>query len=666
MIEDLTVGSGLRFTFVVDELPPSTFAVIKFEGIEALSDPFKFEIDLASSKHNVSPDSVVDRTATLTVWLDGVMQQQWQGIISRFGEGDTGHHNTFYFVDFVPPLSRLTLRQNSRIFQQKTIPEIITIILQDMGVLNYQFILVRQYQQREYCVQYNESDLDFVQRIAAEVGICFHFSSIENKNTVIFTDDVQTFSAYPETILYNSRSGGSTGLPCVRQFIRHTRIRQTSVQLQDYNFEKPAYRFMQSEIKNRPYQNNNYDHFHYPSFNRDDRDMKTCATVHLESLGSDAQTAGAISNISSIVAGIKFTLDGHDDEGCNLEWTVIHVKHTGTQPQAVEGTISDGVTAYHNAFVASQGDRQWRPLKRPKPTIDGVSIATVVAPENEEIYCDEFGRVKIFFPWDHYGSNNDLASCWVRVSQSWAGGQYGSMILPRVGHEVLVSYIEGDIDRPIITGQTYNAIHQPPYPLPANKTRTVLRTQTHQGEGYNELFFEDQKGQEEISIHAQKDMNVMVKNDRADHIKNNLHVAVENDRLTHITTNDYLTVDGECRIHSKGAHTLVTDGALHLKAAQNIVIESGSGITLKVGGSFIKIDASGVSLVGPALNLNSGGSPDSGSGATPVLPKMLKPSEVIEDVQIQKIEPLKQSSEALLKEGVKEEVLLSSKFGVSG
>ena len=158
----------------------------------------------------------------------------------------------------------------------------------------------------------------------------------------------------------------------------------------------------------------------------------------------------------------------------------------------------------------------------------------------------------------------------------------------------------------------------------------------------------------------------MVKNDRADHIKNNLHVAVENDRLTHITTNDYLTVDGECRIHSKGAHTLVTDGALHLKAAQNIVIESGSGITLKVGGSFIKIDASGVSLVGPALNLNSGGSPDSGSGATPVLPKMLKPSEVIEDVQIQKIEPLKQSSEALLKEGVKEEVLLSSKFGVSG
>ncbi|MGI2801320.1 type VI secretion system Vgr family protein, partial [Photobacterium damselae] len=268
--------------------------------------------------------------------------------------------------------------------------------------------------------------------------------------------------------------------------------------------------------------------------------------------------------------------------------------------------------------------------------VNGPQIARVVGPDGEEIYCDEFGRVKVQFPWDRYANSDDNASCWVRVSQGWAGTQYGMVALPRIGNEVVVSFLEGDPDQPIITGRTYNATNKAPYELPANKTRTVLRTETHQGDGYNELRFEDQVGKEEVYVHAQKDMNLLIENDRKDEIKHDLHLDVANERVTHIAVNDHLTVDGEYRAHIKGDMTQSTDSDLftksgqiiavdagkevHLKAGNKIVLDAGNEVTLKAGGSFIKLDGSGVSLVGSKINLNSGGSPGSGSGYSGILP----------------------------------------------
>ncbi|PSW78612.1 type VI secretion system Vgr family protein, partial [Photobacterium angustum] len=241
-----------------------------------------------------------------------------------------------------------------------------------------------------------------------------------------------------------------------------------------------------------------------------------------------------------------------------------------------------------------------------------------------------------------YSNSDDNASCWIRVSQGWAGSQYGMVALPRIGHEVIVSFLEGDPDQPIITGRTYHATNKPPYPLPANKTRTVLRTETHQGDGYNELRFEDQAGKEEIYVHAQKDVNTLVENDRKDDIKHDLHLDVDNERFTHIKTHDHLTVDGESRSHVKADQTVAVDGSLHMKQGQallvdagnevhlkggtKVVIEAGAELTLKAGGSFIKIDASGVSLSGAAVNINAGGSAGSGTGYGGIAP--LLPGEV--------------------------------------
>ena len=273
-----------------------------------------------------------------------------------------------------------------------------------------------------------------------------------------------------------------------------------------------------------------------------------------------------------------------------------------------------------------------------KPMVDGPQIATVVGPDGEEIYCDEHGRVKLQFPWDRYEANPEQRTCWVRVSQGWAGGQYGMMAIPRVGHEVIVSFLEGDPDQPIVTGRTYHATNRPPYDLPTHKTRTVLRTETHQGEGFNELRFEDQAGQEEIYIHGQKDLNVLIENDVAWHIKHDEHRDIDNDRFTRIKANDHLSVDGEKRDHIKADYSLTVDTAMHQKLGQallveagqevhiktgaKVVLEAGAELTIKAGGSFVKVDPSGVTLVGPTIKMNSGGSPGAGSGWAGQMPNL--------------------------------------------
>ncbi|PYF77790.1 Rhs element Vgr protein, partial [Marinomonas alcarazii] len=248
----------------------------------------------------------------------------------------------------------------------------------------------------------------------------------------------------------------------------------------------------------------------------------------------------------------------------------------------------------------------------------------------EEIFCDEHGRVKLHFPWDRYSEANDHSSCWVRVSQGWAGNQHGMMAIPRIGSEVIVSFLNSDPDQPIVTGRTFNAKNTPPYLLPDNKTKTVWRSDTHQGEGFNEISFEDQVDNEKVYVHAQKDMETDVLNDSISHIGHDQHRQIDNDRFTQLNNNDHLTIKGERRHKVDKDHTLIVEGSLqqkvgskavldaaneiHLKSGSKAVIEAGSEMTVKVGGNFIKIDAAGVHVVGSAINFNSGGSAGSGSG----------------------------------------------------
>ncbi|EKO3945445.1 type VI secretion system tip protein VgrG [Vibrio fluvialis] len=630
----------LKYQFHVEGLEDDTLVVRGFDGQETLSSEringqlchgFRYELELASRLANLTPEMVVDKVAELTLYRDDMLVQRVNGIVRRFTQGDTGHHHTFYSLTLVPALERLSLRHNSRIFQLNTVPEILSILLQEMGINDYAFALTRDCAQREFCVQYRETDLDFLHRLAAEEGLVYSFIHEEGKHTLIFSDASESLPKLGEPIPYNTLAGGMIESPYISALSVHTQSEVSQTALQDYSFKKPAYSFAQQAVGTEmEYQQPDYEHFDAPGRYKDDVSGKAFSQIRLDYLRRNARTATGKSNQPLLRPGVKFDLKEHLDDTLNRDWLVVSVTSQGTQPQALEEAGGHGATTYANQFTLIPAHRTWRATPQAKPQVDGPMIATVVGPEGEEIFCDEHGRVKLHFPWDRYSNGDEHSSCWVRVSQGWAGSQYGMIAIPRIGHEVIVSFLNGDPDQPIVTGRTYHATNTAPYALPDNKTKTVLRTETHQGQGYNELSFEDQAGSEQVYLHAQKDFDGLIENDHTSVIKHDKHLTVENDRFTQIKNNQHLIVGGESRESVTGNRTLMVEGSLHvktgsvwvnesgtevhIKAGQKVVIEAGSEITVKAGGSFVKVDPAGVHLSGAGVNLNSGGSPGSGSG----------------------------------------------------
>ncbi|EKO3529766.1 type VI secretion system tip protein VgrG [Vibrio fluvialis] len=630
----------LKYQFHVEGLEDDTLVVRGFDGQETLSSEringqpchgFRYELELASRLANLTPEMVVDKVAELTLYRDDVLVQRVNGIVRRFTQGDTGHHHTFYSLTLVPALERLSLRHNSRIFQLNTVPEILSVLLQEMGINDYAFALTRDCEQREFCVQYRETDLDFLHRLTAEEGLVYSFIHEEGKHTLIFSDASESLPKLGEPIPYNTLAGGMIESPYISALSVHTQSEVSQTALQDYSFKKPAYSFAQQAVGTEmDYQLPDYEHFDAPGRYKDDVSGKAFSQIRLDYLRRNARTATGKSNQPLLRPGVKFDLQEHLDDTLNRDWLVVSVTSQGTQPQALEEAGGNGATTYANQFSLIPAHRTWRATPQAKPQVDGPMIATVVGPQGEEIFCDEHGRVKLHFPWDRYSNGDEHSSCWVRVSQGWAGSQYGMIAIPRIGHEVIVSFLNGDPDQPIVTGRTYHATNTAPYALPDNKTKTVLRTETHQGQGYNELSFEDQAGSEQIYLHAQKDFDGLIENDHTSVIQHDKHLTVENDRFTQIKNNQHLTVGGESRtkialdqsieiggsLHQKVADKTIFDSGneVHLKAGNKLVLDAGSELTIKAAGSFIKVDAGGVHVVGSAINLNSGGSAGSGSG----------------------------------------------------
>ncbi|PYF80360.1 Rhs element Vgr protein, partial [Marinomonas alcarazii] len=484
--------------------------------------------------------------------------------------------------------------------------------------------------EREFCVQYRETDLDFLHRLAAEEGWVYYFTHEEGKHLLHFADQSQFLPKSPTPIPYNVLAGGGSDDLYISTLTHHTQSLPSQSTLKDYSFKKPDYRFLhQQEGENMDYQLPNYEHFDAPGRFKDDVTGKAFSRIRLEYLRRSARTLVGKSNHAGIQAGMKITLEGHNEDTINQEWLPVSVEHHGTQPQVLEEEGQTGSTTYNNRFTFIPATTNWQATPQPKPSVDGPMMATVVGPEGEEIFCDEHGRVKLHFPWDRYSEANDHSSCWVRVSQGWAGNQHGMMAIPRIGSEVIVSFLNGDPDQPIVTGRAFNAKNTAPYVLPEHKTKTVWRSDTHQGEGFNEISFEDQVDNEKVYLHAQKDLESDVLNDQIHHVGHDQHNQIDNDRFTQLNNNDHLTIKGESRHKVDKDHTLIVDGSLqqkigdkailnatkeiHLKSGSKAIIEAASEMTVKVGENFIKIDAAGVHVVGSAINFNSGGNASEGS-----------------------------------------------------
>ncbi|HBE3498165.1 type VI secretion system tip protein TssI/VgrG, partial [Escherichia coli] len=425
---------------------------------------------------------------------------------------------------------------------------------------------------------------------------------------------------------------------CVSMFRYEAHVRPSSVQSQDYTFKVPDWPGMyeqQGESLNG--QLEQYEIFDYPGRFKDEQHGKDFTLYQMESLRSDAEKATGQSNSPKLWPGTRFTLTGHPQKMLNREWQVVQSILSGDQPQALHGSQGRGTTL-GNQLEVIPADRTWRPRQQSKPKVDGPQSAIVTGPAGEEIFCDEHGRVRVKFHWDRYHGMTEESSCWVRVSQAWAGPGFGNLAIPRVGQEVIVDFLNGDPDQPLVMGRTYHEDNRSPGSLPGTKTQMTIRSKTYKGSGFNELRFEDATDKEEIYLHAQKNMQVVVLNskdkrvnyDRAVSIGHDEFLVVANDRKVtvegkqdHKTTKDHVSLtEGNQGLEVKGDLAQKISGALGISVQGDIVLQSDSKISLRVGGSFVVIHSGGVDIKGAKINLNGGGSP--GDVILPMRPVILK------------------------------------------
>ena len=555
--------SGLQFTLQAGSLPPNTFKVVSFEYREAYSTPFEISLLLSSPQSAVNFSDVLDNQATLSIWRNGELLRSVSGMVSSFEQGDSGFRQTFYRMEINPELWRLGLRRNSRIFQNESPIDILQSLLTENGVTQYRFDLRHEHPPREFCVQYRETDLAFLQRLSAEEGLTYYFEQDGGQTKLIFSDDAQTLNnGNAVSLPYNLNKKAQLQETVVTAFNRSERVRPSEVKLKDYTFKNPSWTAeFNKEAGDANNQRSGYEHYDYPGRFKDESQGKAFTQYRLESLRTDAHQGWGTSNSAQLSVGGLLQLTNHPNASLNTLWQISRIVYRGSQPQALEQEGGDKATTLENEFEFIPRHQSWRPMQLTKPRVEGPQIAIVVGPKDEEIYCDKFGRIKLQFLWDREGQYNDHSSCWIRVTQPWAGKNWGMIAIPRVGQEIVVDFLEGDPDQPIVTGRTYHATNMPPDALPAAKTQMNLMSQTYKGGGYNGLMMDDATNNQRLDLHAQKNMNTKVLNDQSASVGNNRSLDVTGNDSTTIGKNRTLNVkETESTTVGKGRKVTVSTG----------------------------------------------------------------------------------------------------------
>ncbi|KAA0979147.1 type VI secretion system tip protein VgrG [Pseudomonas sp. ANT_J28] len=613
--------------------------VLEFRAKEALNRPYEVKLELVSERPDLDLESLLHRPAFLTFGPDN---SGFHGHVYRVAQGDSGKRLTHYQITLAPRLAYLAHRHNQRIFQHLSVPQIIGKVLADHGIQadTWRFQLNAEYRPRLYCVQYTESDLHFIQRLCEEEGLHFHFQHSASGHVLVFGDDQTVFPKLKSPTAYAQGSGMVAETSVIDRFQISLETRTTHVSRRDYDFEKPR---LQLDSESKSPQLPHLEDYAFPGlFTERDRG-KHLAKRTLERHRADYRQAQGRSDQSVMRSGHFVDLTEHPRRDWNGLWLLTEVEHVGLQPQPLEESITDSSSedgfsqGYRNHFVATPWDVIFRPaLEHPKPKMTGNQHAVVTGPPGEEIYCDEYGRVKVQLPWDREGQHNEHSSCWLRVAAGWAHDRYGSVLIPRVGMEVLVGFSEGDPDRPFVLGCMPNASTPVPLDLPVEHTRSIFRSQSSPGGGgYNELRIEDRKGAEEIALRAQRDFVQHVLNDERLQVDNQRTVVIggvashdlrgeehhltHGNRLTELKQDDHLLVHGDRHVRTTN-HLLNATRHIHLSAGQQVVIDGGALLTVQAGGHWLTLGPEGIFSSVPIL---VGGAPAVGISAEPLMPGAL-------------------------------------------
>ncbi|MGD2067125.1 MAG: type VI secretion system tip protein TssI/VgrG [Gemmatimonadota bacterium] len=509
-----------------------------YEGSEAISRPFHFTLDLLSEDPAVDGRDLLGSAMSVMTRLPADEERFLHGRVSRFGLVRRMGDLTAYRAEIVPWFWFLSLSQDSRIFQEKTIPEIVEQVFTDLGWSDFDIRCTRSYPPREYCVQYRETHMDFVSRLLEEEGICYFFEHTEDKHTLVLADDSSAFEAVPgEEFRFVPRGGTpEEGEDFVREFVEELSVRSSRVALRNYDYLQPSFS-LKTEIDGTTSHAGNLEVYDYPggfahTFDSVDvgggakrptsaqDELDRYGRLQLEEEEALAHVVQGSGTVRAFRSGATFELRDHPSDPANDEYLLTRVHHSANTGdfRSARGSAFD----YSNSFEGIPSSVPFRPSRTtPQPRIHGTQTAVVVGPAGEEIFVDKHGRIKVQFHWDRLGEYDASSSCWIRVATFWAGKSWGGVHLPRIGQEVVVAFVEGDPDRPMIVGSVYNAEQTPPYTLPDNHTQSGVKSRSSMkggGSNFNEIRFEDKKGEEHLYIHAEKNQQIVVENDRTDSV----------------------------------------------------------------------------------------------------------------------------------------------------
>ncbi|EIC30767.1 MULTISPECIES: type VI secretion system Vgr family protein [Methylomicrobium] len=639
----MPISQAGRVASVTTPLPENDLFLWRVSGSEQLSRLFEYELDLLSEKNNINLKPLLGKSMTIKLnLLDEAGQRSINGMViraSRCGMMGRFYH---YRATLRPKAWLLTRRSNCRIMPTlKTVPEIVKLILEEHGVSEVELKLSHEYSKREYCVQYRESDFDFISRLMEDEGIYYYFDHGNTSHTLMLCDSVSSQKSAPvnANILYfpqaneNRRKEGH-----IYEWSLSQEIQPGNYELDDFDFEAPSTDLTSKSSNPGAHSEGSKEVYDYPGGYKKKPEGEHYSKVRLEELRSQFEQISARGNARQLAAGMKFTLVDFPVADQNREYVIVssdlRIQNNGYESDGISDCAEEYECAYR--VLPAKAENQYRPVRlTPIPVVQGVQTAIVVGKSGEEIYTDKYGRIKVQFHWDREGKKDENSSCWVRVAQIWAGKNWGAIHIPRVGQEVIVDFLEGNPDRPIVTGAVYNADQMPPYELEANKTQSGIKSRSSKGAGaenFNEIRFEDKKGEEELYIHAEKNFTRIVENndvqkigfdkkdagDQAIDIYNHRTVTLDqgNDSLTVKTGNRTVSVDTgnhELTVKTGNRSASIDTGNDSVKVKtgnRTVKVDLGSieeeamqSIELKVGQNSITIDQKGITLKGIMITI---------------------------------------------------------------
>jgi type VI secretion system secreted protein VgrG len=636
-----------RFLRIDTPLGPDVLLIESFQAREGISQPFAIHVDAISEltkADQVTAEALIGKNACITLTLKNG-KRYFHGMISRLIQGGRGTGKEDVFVRFqlemVPKLARFGARTDCRIFQDLSVTDIVQKVLDGIEV---NVKLTKPHTVRDYCVQYRETDLNFVSRLMEDEGISYFFEHSDSSHVMVLADDRDANQPCPvqNSAHYEAEGGYGDREDTVGDWSVTEQLRPGLMTLRDHHFQLPDKTLEVSDPTSIQRGDNSkleiYDYpgdysklFKEPEKRLGEVEKEGQKLVHLRMEREETayEEANGTSDVRAFCSGFRFTLTDHFRAAWNTDWLLTSVQHSAVQSPNYRSDQAIG-QAYSNRFTCIPYKIPFLPERiTPKPVVRGPHTAVVVGPPGEEIFPDKFGRVKVQFFWDRLGKKDDNSSCWTRVSHPWAGKNWGFVAIPRIGHEVVVEFLEGDPDQPIIVGSVYNAENMPPYALPDNKTQTGIKTRSSTGGGsanFNEIRFEDKKGHELIHVQAEANLSTVV--------EANETRTVGGGRTTTIHKHDdTLTLDEGNRVETitKGDDTLtvkegdrtttldmgdealtVTLGGITVKApagtytleALEVIIKASTHLLIQCGSSKIEMTPATITLTSPMINLN--------------------------------------------------------------